>query len=116
MKYLGHLISEDGVRPDITRVQLFENFVPDNRKSVMKILGFVNWYRPYFKNATKSTMFLSDKTKKNIKFSWTGEDQEALAAVLEEIRQQTLLSYPDLNTSFILETDASDLGLGGILR
>ena len=59
---------------------------------------------------------MSNLTKKDAKFKWEHEDQVQLDDLLEEAKTETFLSYPDHNGSYRLETDASDDGLGAVLK
>ena len=54
-------------------------------------------------------------TKKNVPFHWTGECESAFDYLKTCLITAPVLAYPDFNKNFILETDASILGLGAIL-
>lgn len=54
-------------------------------------------------------------TKTKNKFEWTSEHQEISDKILNDIKAQTLLSTPDYNKYFTLETDASAYSVGAIL-
>ena len=48
VRYLGHLVNCDGIRPLPLRVEDFRNLTaPDTRLSVQKFLGMVNYYRRF---------------------------------------------------------------------
>ena len=61
------------------------------------------------------TIFLSRKTQKSIPFTWSEQGKVSLTDLLNEIKTETLLTFPDLNKDFKLHVDASDDGIGGIL-
>jgi hypothetical protein len=114
--YLGHIISKDGVKADVSRVSKFKGFIPKSKKHVQKILGVINWYRPYLKDLSKEISTISNIIKKETTFKWNEENSKTLELILNKISEQTLLNYPEFNKPFILEKDASDIGIGAVLR
>ena len=113
--YLGHKIDKDGIRPDSSRVTKLQNFTPRTKKDIMKIMGLIQWYRPFQENLSSTTSFLTEKLKKENSFSWDKDDANRLEKVISEIKTETLSSHPDLNKPFTLETDASNIGIGAVL-
>lgn len=58
---------------------------------------------------------INAKTKKNIPFTWKPDDQSTLDEVYKMIEENIMLTFPDPSKPFLLETDASDLGMGSVL-
>ncbi|KAI5175606.1 hypothetical protein PAEPH01_2174 [Pancytospora epiphaga] len=115
--YLGHIIDQEGMRPDISRVNTFKQIQPPKTpKQLQHIIGFINWFRPYIRNLNILLAPITEKLKgKKGGITWSNEDQSALNRIIKEIESQTLLSYPDITKEFTLETDASDIGIGAVL-
>ncbi|MGL5707545.1 MAG: reverse transcriptase domain-containing protein [Aeromonas sp.] len=114
--YLGNIISSEGIKPDISRVSAMQAFIPKNKKGLQRLLGFINWFRPYIQNISNKLITITNKLKDNTKFIWEKEDQTIVEAVFEKIKQQILLTYPDMNKPFVLETDASEFAMGAVLK
>ena len=53
--------------------------------------------------------------KKNTNFLWGQSQQESFDHLKQLLTCVPVLAFPDFNQEFILETDASGKGLGGIL-
>jgi len=53
--------------------------------------------------------------KKETPFEWTDKQQKAFNFLKERLMEAPILQYPDFEKQFILFTDASISGLGGIL-
>jgi hypothetical protein len=53
--------------------------------------------------------------KKGALFLWTGTVQTAFEAVKQALSSAPVLALPDYEKQFILETDASNIGVGAIL-
>ena len=54
-------------------------------------------------------------TEKNNPFVWSESCLEAFNALKRELTSHPILAYPDFNKEFILDTDASDCRIDGIL-
>ena len=48
-------------------------------------------------------------------FHWEGEQQQSFAALVERLTSPPVLSIPTSEGKFVLDTDASDLAIGGEL-
>lgn len=117
VKYLGHVISTSGIRPDITKLPHYKLLKsPKTKKQLQKILGYFNWFRNFIPNMSKITAPLTNKLQKDNKFIWTVEDTKKLDILFKELEKHTELTFPDPNKNFQLFTDASETGTGAILK
>ena len=53
--------------------------------------------------------------EKNAKFKWTSESGKAFALLRKELSTTPVLAYPDFSKQFIVDTDASDSGIGAVI-
>ena len=118
VKYLGHVVSAEGVATDPTKTEAVSQWpTPRTLKDLSSFLGFASYYRRLVPGFTQTAAPLhkleakiseKGKNKKGTITSeyWEGECHEAFAPVL---------AYPDYTKPFIVETDASDKGLGAVL-
>ncbi len=114
--YLGKIINEDGIKPDVsTLVKLDNFFIPRTRKGLMQLLGFINWFRDHVPNLSQRLAHITNKLSYKDKFTWSEEDSQVISSITDIIRNQILLHHPDTSKPFVLTTDASDIGTGGIL-
>jgi hypothetical protein len=58
---------------------------------------------------------LTQLLKKGIQFQWTPESQRAFDVLKQALVQAPVLSVPNFNEPFTLETDVSDQGIGAVL-
>ena len=116
VKYLGHILSAEGCRPDISRIDNLKLQPPKNKREAMRVLGTLQWFRPYINQASHKFLFLTQKLKKDEHFQWSQDDTSKLFKIVSEIKQQTLLSYPNWLYEFTLETDASNYAIGAVLK
>ncbi|KAG0418758.1 Transposon Tf2-9 polyprotein, partial [Dictyocoela roeselum] len=116
VRFLGHILTQDGVRADISNLDHFHIQTPKTKKKLQRVLGYLNWFRPFVKNYATLTSNLYKKLKKNNeKFSWTMEDSKELDKIISEIKKNQNLSHPNLNEDYMLEVDASKIGMGATL-
>lgn len=114
--YLGHKISEKGIEPDEEKLKCVRDFpVPKNHKQVMSYLGLVNYYRKFIPNFSKISRPINNLLKKNVKFDWSPECQNAFEILREKLLNPPILMMPDFSKPFIITTDASDTAIGAIL-
>ena len=114
--YLGHTISKAGIEVDPSNTEAVRTFpVPKNQRDVRSFLGLANFYRRFCKDFAKIANPLNRLLQKNTKFIWTDQAQAAFDTLKQSLVTAPMLHYPDLNSSFCLTTDASDVSLGYIL-
>lgn len=76
--YLGHIISQDGVKPDPTKIEAVHNFpIPRNQKNIKQFLGLAGYYHKFIPNFSKIAKPLTDLLKKNKSFDWTNLQTKA---------------------------------------
>ena len=126
IKYLGHLVSSDGVATDPDKLSCVRDWpVPKSIKEVQSFLGFAGYFRRFIKNFSRIARPLHEctggQTKKKIspqrkpKFQWTPEQEEAFNKLKECLTSTPVLAFADFKKPFILHTDASLDGLGAVL-
>jgi len=114
--YLGHIVSSDGVSVDPSKVDKVQNWpTPQNTKDVQQFLGLANYYRRFIRNFADLAKPLHKLTERNVAFSWTQECQDAFDSLRLKLTSTPILAYPDFNKSFLLDTDASNSGIGAVL-
>jgi ribonuclease HI len=114
--FLGHIISKEGIRPDTSRIKGLEEFPePTSRKKLLQLLGLINWFRPFIKNLSQRIHSITEKTKQDVPFTWSKEDQLIITEILNTIKEATLLARPDYTIPFTLEVDGSERAIGGVL-
>ena len=116
VKFMGHIVSEKGVRPNIDKVAAIREIpLPKNVKDVRSFLGVVNYYRRFLGNLAEKVEPLNRLLKKNTKFNVTEEVRESIEWCKEKLSTAPILQFPDFNIGFILTTDASQLAVGAVL-
>lgn len=114
--YLGHVISEEGVSTDPQKTQAVANIpTPTDKRAVKSFLGLVSYYRRFIKNCSSIANPLVGLLKKNKEFSWNNEQENAFQELKNALTSAPILSHPNFQKPFILQTDASGAGIGAVL-
>ncbi|ORE00359.1 TF26 [Hepatospora eriocheir] len=114
--YLGNIIDSEGIKPIVDKMIEYEHKVIKTKRGLRKFLGVANWYRKYVMNLSELTNKLNEKLKIKDDFKWTKEDEEMKNKIIEATRKYEKLMHINPNEEFFLETDASERGIGGVLR
>ncbi|XP_011313174.1 uncharacterized protein [Fopius arisanus] len=111
--YLGHIINEDGIHPDPSKVKALVNMpTPLNQLGVRKFSGFSNYYRRFVENYTEKAEPLTLLLRKNTGFEWEKEQDEASNLLKIAITEDSLLSHPDMR-AFRYNLDDLEVTLEG---
>jgi len=114
--YLGHLISDEGVKPDPGKTKCVQNLpVPRNMTEIKQFLGLSGYYRRFIEGYSKTAKPLTALLNKDISFEWSTECQIAFEKLKQKLVEASVLQYPDFERPFILTTDASQFAIGSIL-
>ena len=81
----------------------------------MQFLGLANYYRRFIKDFASVSRPLQRLTEKNAPFCWTEQCQKAFDDLRNCLVNAPILAYPDYTKPFVLDTDASNSGIGAVL-
>lgn len=114
--FLGHHISENGVKPTITNKQVVQDFrAPQNKAELRSFLGLVNFSARFIPNFSTNTEPLRNLIKKEIDFVWNKEQEHAFQELKRLITSAPALGFYDKNPETTLVTDASPVGIAAVL-
>ena len=116
VQYLGHIISCKGVKADPEKVEAVRQWpVPKNQTEVRSFVGLASYYRRFVKGFAGMARPLHQLTEKGRRFKWTEVCQTAFEQLKLSLMSAPVLAYPDPSKTFVLDTDASDAGIGAVL-
>ena len=114
--FLGYNISDKGISVDESRIKSLKNYPrPTKTKEIKQFLGLSGFYRQFIPNFAELTEPFNRLTRKNVKFEWSEECEKSFQSLIRQLISKPILNYPDFEKTFIISTDASNIGLGAIL-
>ena len=116
VKFLGNVISYEGIQPIAKRVKDLKN--PKSfecKRDVMKVLGCLGFYSCYIKNFHVDSKPFYDLIRDSISFHWTEEHEKFFQMTKDRISEDTILAIPSTECSFHIHVDSSNVGTGCIL-
>jgi len=116
IEYLGHVVTQEGVRPNPKKIQAIKLFpLPKTPKEIKSFLGFIGYYRKFIKDFAKITITLTKRLKGKQQIIKDEEYTKTFEYCKTLLCNDPLLRYPDFTKPFILTTDASNFAIGAVL-
>ena len=115
--FLGHTVSAAGLRPNPRLVECVSEWhKPTNRKEVQQFLGLCNYYRRFVPHFSEIAAPVTALTSKNVTFIWSDESHTSFQRLKQALCSAPLLALPQDEGTFVLDADASDVAVGGVLH
>uniref|UniRef100_A0A8C5PY86 ribonuclease H n=1 Tax=Leptobrachium leishanense TaxID=445787 RepID=A0A8C5PY86_9ANUR len=116
IEFLGYILSPGHVEMDEAKVKAILDWpTPKDKKAVQQFMGFANFYRRFIRSFSHLSAPITSLTKKDVRFQWSAEAQQAFERLKKSFTQAPVLKQPEAHLPYYLETDASDIALGAIL-
>ncbi|WVZ68667.1 hypothetical protein U9M48_017581 [Paspalum notatum var. saurae] len=109
VSFLGHILSEKGVESVLNWKQ------PESVTEIRSFLGLAGYYRRFIKDFSKTAKPMTSLTKKNAKYTWSPNCEEAFQSLKRSLTTAPVLAQPDVAKPFDVYCDASGNGLGRVL-
>ena len=117
IEFLGYMVLGEGVEMTDEKVETLKKIEKvKTLKNIQHFLGFANFYRRFIKDYSKIILLMTNSTSYNAnKWQTSPEIKRAQKQQVEAFTTVPVLRHFDPETTSIVETDASDFTLGGIL-
>ncbi len=104
------------MRPNTTKQKFFESLkIPDNIKELHSLVGVFNYYRSFVPNYSDKMKYLFDVINRKKVFNRLNIEKKVIE-IKEYLDGKIYLKIPNMERNFIIEVDASNLGIGGVLK
>ena len=116
VELLGHTVSTKGISPIANKIKVISEWLPPTSiTQLQSFLGAVGYYRKFIFNFAAIGKPLFALLKKGVKFDWTEKEEECFHELKKRLISAPILIMPDFSQPFIIRTDASLDGIGGVL-
>ena len=114
--YLGHVVGQDGIETDPSKIDKIKEWPePTTVTEIKAFLGLCSYYRRFVKNFSSIARPLVKLTEKDVEFKWSSDQETAFQTLKRSLMSSPILSYPQAEGEFVLDTDACDFGIGAVL-
>ena len=116
--YLGFRVGGGRVHVEQSKVEAVQRLpIPRTKKDVRAFLGLTGYYRKFIPQYASIATPLTDLTRKlaPARVVWTHECEQSFQKLKQLLCSAPVLNTPDFERNFVLQTDASDRGVGAVL-
>ncbi|GFX84000.1 retrovirus-related Pol polyprotein from transposon 297 [Trichonephila clavipes] len=119
VKFLGHIVGQGFRTPSEIKVQAVLEFpTPRTKTQIRAFLGIAGYYQKYINLFSVIAAPLTDALKGRAKkgeIKWTTECENAFRELKGKLIDKPVLYAPNFEREFIVQTDASNAGMGAVL-
>ena len=113
VKYMGNIVSESGLKPDVEKVHAITQLPsPERKEELQRFLGMVNYFSQFILNHSEITAPLQSQLRKEAAWFWSHEHTQAIKHLKQILSSQPVLKFYDSTKPVKLQVDASGLRLG----
>ncbi|RXN11580.1 Retrovirus-related Pol poly from transposon [Labeo rohita] len=118
VRYFGHCLSAEGIKPDPEKVSAIKNMEPPKSKAELEtVLGMINYLSKFVPCLSDINSPLRLLLKQSSEFIWDSQHDDAFQKMKELITKEPgpILACYDPQKELHLQVDASKYGLGAVL-
>jgi hypothetical protein len=113
---LGHVVSAKGIQPDPVKTKAIQEAPPPaNVAELRSFLGVCGYVLKFIPNYAKLVEPLRRLTRQGTNWTWDNEQVESFEELKRALSNEPVLACFKLDGPTVLVTDASPVGLGGVL-
>ena len=111
--FLGHVINAQGIKMEPSKVDAVLKWpAPKNIHELRSFLGLAGYYRRFVKNYSMIGSPLTSLVRKDIKYVWKSEHDQAFNDLKHAVSSAPILIIPNPHLSYTVITDASGFAIG----
>ena len=113
---LGHVVSAEGIQPDPVKTKAIQEAPPPaNVAELRSFLGVCGYVSKFIPNYAELIEPLRRLTRQGTSWAWDNEQAESFEELKRALSNEPVLACFKLGGPTVLVTDASPVGLGGVL-
>ena len=116
LKFLGHIINNQGVKVDPAKTKAILDMQPPNSVSEMRrFIGMANQLSKFIPCSAELMKPLTELLSSKCSFQWGPSQTEAFARIKEKLTTPSILAWYDPTADTKVSADASSFGLGAVI-
>jgi len=116
VEFVGHKVTVDALQPRPEKINdILEVGRPKTKRDIRSFLAISGYYAKFIPRYADITFPLTEITRKKNMFKWSEKEEKAFKAVKTCLSTKPVLKIVDFSLEMYLQTDASEVGLGGAL-
>eukprot|EP00253_Pinus_taeda_P009062 PITA_09062 len=116
IQYLGHVITKEGIAVDPEKIKAIMDWpVPKDVADVRSFMSLAGYYRRFVEGFSRVAFPITSLQKKGKKFHWTPNCQKSFEQLKHLLTMAPILRIADPDKDYVVCTDASKEGVGGVL-
>lgn len=116
VKYIGHVLSQEGVKADprkVAAIRLLEP--PTDKTGVRRVIGMVNYLTKFVPSLSEHLTELRKLTEKETEFVWSDRVNDSFQKLKEKLSTLPVLKYYDVDKPVVISVDSSKSTIGAVL-
>ncbi|MEM1007407.1 MAG: RNase H-like domain-containing protein [Myxococcota bacterium] len=116
IQFLGFTVGADGITPSLKKTHAVRAMTrPSSVKLTQAFLGICSYYRQHIHRFATIAAPLYELTVTGVDFVWTQRHQNAFDTLKQALVSMPVVRHPDWDAKFVLQCDASDVGISAVL-
>ncbi|UYV73470.1 K02A2.6-like [Cordylochernes scorpioides] len=116
VEFLGHTVSAKGIQTSESKILAIRDWPkPKDKHELRSFLGLCTYYRRFVEGFADIAAPLHRLTKAKSTFHWNQDCESAFVTLKGGLCSSPVLVYPQPGMRFVLDTDASNSGIGAVL-
>ena len=116
MKFLGHVVSSDGVLVDPEKIDAVSRWVqPTSVFEIRSFLGLAGYYWRFVQDFARLAAPMTQLTREGVKFVWTEACERLFVELKALLTTAPVLTVPEHGIGYDVYCDSSGEGLGCVL-
>lgn len=113
VKFHGHILSAEGLRADPEKVRAVQDMPrPEDAKAVQRFIGFVTYLARFMPHLSEVCEPLRRLLDKDVPWHWLPKHDAAVGEIKRLVTAAPVLRYYDVAKPVVIQSDASQRGLG----
>ncbi|KAJ8336302.1 hypothetical protein SKAU_G00396450 [Synaphobranchus kaupii] len=116
VKYIGHTLSADGLKPDEEKIRAIVQIPPPaDKQALMRFMGMIQYLAKFIPNLSEISAPLRQLLQGETEWHWEEPQQQSYEKLKQLITGAPTLKYYDVNKAVTLSVDASSEGIGAVI-